>query len=800
MFDKNAIRSAAASTFAIVVGLAGTSTLSAQEEAGWQLEEVVVTAQKREEKLSDVPVAITALTSDQIDAAYANNIEGLQSMVPSVSYRKGNTTRNSALTVRGIGTISFSIAAEPSVSTVVDGVVLGRSGQAFADLYDLQRVEVLRGPQGTLFGKNASAGVVNMTTKKPGSEFEGAVEAQLFQDNEYSLKASVSGPLSDSARASLTVVDKQFDGYIKNVYNNQMTNGYDRSGMRGMLEVDISDDTSMLVIAEQYQAEDECCADLELLPSNRHPNSEALPHSNGVVNGVADLDMGQRQVDHDLTTVTLDDHTALSVQFNTSYGEGELTSITAYRSWDNTEIREGDFTSTAGDSSAAVNFSSVPFQLHDIGPQEWRQFSQELRFASPLGNALEYQLGAFYWNIESERNFTRDASCQNNAGQLNQAMEWYANETLTGDALTTALADLDAYAVSEGVTCNANDIVSATAYMSTEFNNWALFGEGKYTLSDDMRVLFGLRYTDDKVSYSHNRYSNDQYGRRGVGVRPATENTNFNGSTSETNLSGKLGLQVDMNDNTMVYATASQGYKGPGYNVYYNFKANGDDSAPISEETSTSLELGYKYTSGNLILNAAYFQTDISDFQANNFDCSDGTCITRLTNAGDVTTDGIEVDFTWRPMENLTLSGGIASVSAEIDKFNCPADATSCSARSGLPVPFAPDLKYSMMAEYLIPGDDMDIIINGSFVHTDDQVATLPGNDGSQNPAALLPDYDMLNASIGFSFDDDRYRISLVGKNLTDESYVTTYSGDGFRYQVPRDAQRYFGAAFRASF
>ena len=799
MFEKKSIHSGVAYAVAVIAGLAGTASVTAQEAPGWQLEEIVVTAQKREEKLSDVPVAVTALTSEQIGAAFANNIEDLQSMVPSVSYRKGNTTRNSALPVRGIGTISFSIAAEPSVSTVVDGVVLGRSGQAFGDLYDLERVEVLRGPQGTLFGKNASAGVINMTTKRPSEEFQGTVEAQMFQDNEYSLKASVSGPLSDTARGSLTVLDKQFDGYVKNVFNNQMANGYDRSGMRGMLEFDISDDTSMLIIAEKYDAKDECCTDLELLPSGRNPASEAAPNSAGIVNGVADLDLDLRKIDHDLTTMTLDSHTALSVQLNTAVGEHELTSITAYRSWDNTEIREGDFTSIAGDSNLPM--WQAPFQLHDLGPQEWRQFSQELRLASTAGDALEYQVGAFFMNIESERNFTRDASCQNNNGQLDQAMTWYANKSLTGTDLTAALADLSAYAAAEGVSCNANDIVSATAFMSTEFNNWAVFGDGKYSISDSTRLLFGLRYTDDEVSYSHNRQSNDQYGRRGVGVRPATENTNANGSTSKSNVSGKFGIQTDLNDDSMFYATATQGYKGPGFNIYYNFKANGDDAAPISEELSTSLELGYKYTSDTLILNAAIFQTDIEDFQANNADCSDGTCITRLTNAGDVSTEGVEIDFTWAPMENLTLSGGLASIKAEIDKFNCPdPTATNCSARSGLPVPFAPELKYSIMAQYVIPRENMDIIINGSFVHTDEQVAGLPGNDGSQNPAALLPEYDMVNASVGFSFDDDRYRVSIVGKNLGDESYVSTYSGDGFRYQVPRDASRYFGAAFKASF
>lgn len=781
------------------LGLAAIPAVYAQDDnSSSLLEEVIVTSQKREESLKDVPIAVSVMNAGQIESSYANNIEGLQNMVPSVSFRKGNTTRNSALTVRGIGTISFSIAAEPSVSTVVDGVVMGRSGQAFADLYDLERIEVLRGPQGTLFGKNASAGVVNITTKRPTEEFSGTVETQLFQDNEYSVKASVSGPLSDKARGSLTVLKKQFDGYITNVYNNEKTNGYDRSGFRGMLELDATDDMSMLVIAEHYEATDDCCADLELLPSGRNPDSAAAPDSDGIVDGVADIDLDLRRIDHDLTTETFDKTNAFSVQIDKEFGEYSFTSITAYRAWDNKEVREGDFTSIAGDSSDPV--FGVPFQLHDVGPQQWRQTSQEIRLASPTDQFVEYQVGAFYWNIKSERNFTREASCQNNNGQLNQAMEFYANQNLSGAELATALADLDAYTTSLGVTCNANDIVSATAFMSTEFNNWALFGDGKLNITDDFRILFGLRYTDDEIEYTHLRRSNDEFGRRGVGVRPATENTNFAGGTSATNTSGKLGFQWNVSDANMVYATASQGYKGPGFNVFYNFNANGNDSRPISEETSDALELGYKFTSDHWIVNAAIFSTEISDFQANNFDCSDGACITRLTNAGDVTTEGIELDFTWRPIENLTFNGGFASISAEIDEFNCPDEAANCSSRSGLPVPFAPELKYTLSAEYIIPTEGMDVIFNSSYTYTDEQVAALPGNDGTQNPAALLPDYALLNASVGFSFDEDNYRITLIGKNLTDEQYVTTYSGDNFRYQVPRDAERYFGAAFRAKF
>jgi len=174
------------------------------------LEEIIVTAQKREQSLQEVPIAVSVLSEEQINASFGDNIEALQALVPSVSFRTGNTTRNSALTVRGIGTISFSIGAEPSVSTVVDNVVLGRSGQAFGDLYDLERVEVLRGPQGTLFGKNASAGVVNLTTRKPSEEFEGYLKASIFEDNEYTVKGRLSGAISENLNASVTAFKSEW--------------------------------------------------------------------------------------------------------------------------------------------------------------------------------------------------------------------------------------------------------------------------------------------------------------------------------------------------------------------------------------------------------------------------------------------------------------------------------------------------------------------------------------------------------------------------------------------------------------
>ena len=750
-----------------------------------QIEEIVVTATKREENVQDVPVAVTVLSSETIENQNAVGFEGLQALIPSASFRKGNTTRNSSVIIRGLGTISFSTAAEPSVSTVVDGVVLGRSGQAFGDLYELERMEVLRGPQGTLFGKNASAGVVNITTKRPTDEFEGFVDLSFFQDNETRLKAKVSGPLSDNARGSITAFKGDFDGFIRNVYDNKMINGYDRSGLRAMLEYEPTDTVSTLFIYEDYEATDNCCADVEGLPSGRHPGSEALPNSQGIVNGVADIDLDQRFVDHDLTTVTLDSTTAFSAQVDIEIGDMMLTSITARRTWNNTEIREGDFTSIGGDATIPVDFGATTFQLHDVGPQEWRQFSQELRLASPGGETVDWQVGFFYWNIDSDRRFTRDASCQNNNGQSQDILDDPANA---------------------GLTCNADDIITGSADFNTEFNNYALFGDATWNISDQLRLLFGLRFTEDEVGFNHNRRNLDPFGRRGVGVQRADSgDSNFQNETDESNTSGKLGVQWSTDTAGMFYLTYAQGYKGPAFNTFFNMGA-ADAGFPIGAEESDAIELGWKYTSDTFLLNLTVFQTDVENYQANNFDTSTGVTITRLTNAGDVSTEGFEADFLWQPMDNVSIGGGFASVDATIDAFRCPLDPVTglppagCSTRSGLDVPFSPDLKVSLYGEWVIPLNTMDFILNGSYVHTDEQYADLPNTSGVFAAPALLPEYDIFNLTASLSFNDDQFRLSFIGKNLGDESYVTTFSGDGFRYQVPRDADRYFGIGLRASF
>ncbi|WDE14603.1 TonB-dependent receptor [Thalassomonas haliotis] len=743
------------------------------------LETITVTAQKQEQNLLEVPLAVTLLNREQIDIAYGATIEQLQSQVPSLSFRKGNTTRNSALTVRGIGTISFSIAAEPSVSTVIDGVVLGRSGQAFSGLYDIERIEVLRGPQGTLFGKNASAGVVNIITREPDDEFTASITTSYFQQDEYRVKTRLSGPLSGNIFGSISLLRAGFDGHLDNVYHRTRADGYNHRGVRGILQYkDDKHNRTLKLILDYFDADDTCCTDIEGLPSGFNTGSEAAPDSRGIVDGVADIDLGQRKIDHDFTTKTRDKSSALSFHFDQTYTKHRFNAISAYRRWDNTEIREGDFSSTGGKSAQPVDFSSVFYQMHDIGPQQWQQFSQEFRLSSvslgPDNRNNNYQLGAFFWYQDVDRNFSRFASCQNDKGQNQDILQQ-----------------------NPGLTCLATDIVDARADMYSKFINYALYGGGEYLLRKDLYLLYGLRFGHDRTSYRHKRVNNDPWGRAGVGVQGRSKDTRLKGETRDNKLSIKLGARYNLSRTGQVYGHWSQGYKGPGFNVYYNMKPT--ETGVIDAEQSDAFELGFKYSKNNLLLTSALFYSRFTGFQANNFDCSTGVCITRLTNAGDVSTRGIEADFVWQAGDNLEFYGGVSLVQAQIDKFNCPL-AQACSARSGLEVPFSPDRKYSIAANYYLPTELVQIKINTSYSYTDEQYAELPDNEGIFAAAALLPSYGLWDAAIAFSFADDKYRLSLIGKNLADNSYTNTYSGSGFRYKIPRNADRYFGLSLQINF
>ena len=746
--------------------------------------EIVVTAQKRSERLQDVPLAVSVVSGDALARQGAINLEGAQYLVPSLNFRKSGTTINQSLYLRGVGTATFSIAGEPSVSTVLDGVVLARAGEAFSDLVDIERIEVLRGPQGTLFGKNSSAGVVNIVSKRPGDNLGGFAEGSIFFDNgtEYRVRGGIDLPIGDNVRTRVTGFYGTYDG---NIFNdaptvNSRVNGYERYGVRGLLEADLSSSVKLTLIADWRKADDDCCAEV----------IGTLPTGVGALAlaGITLAGDETRTVRQNLVTQTKETSWGLSAQLEAEFGNLTATSITAYRNYQNREIRDGDW--------IGQPVAGIP-QLHDDGPQTGNTFSQEFRLTSPADNFFSYVVGAFYSRAESERTFTRRVTSCNPAPAVVALVPCGS----TGAPATSTF--------------------SGTATFGSVFDNVAVFGQGTINFSDRFRGIVGLRYTIDNLSVFHSRVATPNVaGIPGVnrnfdaGVFATSTPTNINGDplatngvpfrtkTDADNLSGKAGLQFDVNDDVMAYGTYSRGYKGPAYNVFFNLNANGTNV--IDPETADSYEIGLKNVlfDGSLILNLAGYYAKYKNFQANNPDLVAGVIITRFTNAGDISTRGGELDFVWRPVTDLTFSGGVAYTDARVDRFNAPAGAAVVPA--GTPLAFAPKWKGSIGADYRWRTNDAVDFTVGLQASTQSSQLSLFDASAAVRAAGTIGAYSLVDLQFGLVEKDDRFRLQFVVKNLFDESFPAQITNGGpggsLRYLVPREADRYFGLTGRVNF
>jgi iron complex outermembrane receptor protein len=729
---------------------------------GLSLEELInvkVTAQKREENISDIPMSLSVITADDIQKTQSYNLEQLSALDPSLTVRKGTTNRNSALHIRGIGTTAFSIGTEPGVSTVIDGVVMARSGQAFNDLFDVERIEVLHGPQGTLFGKNASAGAVNITTKAPTQEFVSNITSSAFEDNQYRISANASGPLSDNLRARVSGYAASYDGNITNVHDNGDINGYDHTGIRARFDWDVTNNVNLKFIADISNANDDCCGEvIGTTPSNSSASF--------VLGGAIPKGDDTRKANHNLVTTTKDDSRGLSLQAEWALEKFTITSITGYRKWDNTEIREGDFLS---DSASYLD----TFQLHDYGTQSFTQISEELRIASPQGQELEWLAGLFFWDIEASRDFNR-----------------------TDIVCTASILPVDA---SGNTPCapgsSTYERPSASAHMKTKFSNHAAFGSTTLNFMEDWSLTLGGRLTRDEVEYSHSR-SNTSGGLSGPGVK--ANDFASTGSVSNTDLSLQAGLQFDVTDNIMSYVSYKQGYKGPAFNVFFNMDAQ--DTSPIDAEKSETVEVGFKYSSPEkgMALNVALFSSMYDNYQETNFEELGGSVVTRLTNAGEVVTSGVEVDMTGQLFDDLIVHGALSYVDAKIKDFNCP-DAAVCSSRKNEKLSFSPDLSFTVSADYRIPlKKDYNLYLNSSYHWQDDVLSDSPDVN------TKIEKHGIWDASLHYVSPNKKHTMSLYAKNILDQSYASLITSGGpggsYRYHIPQNADRYFGLSYKVSF
>jgi iron complex outermembrane receptor protein len=735
-----------------------------------QVDEIVVTAQKVEQNIQDVPIAISAVTGDALERAGAKSLEDITSIVPSVTFRKGTTNANSAIVMRGVGTISFSVAAEPSVSTVVDGVVLSRSGQSFLDLVDFDRIEVLRGPQGTLFGKNASAGLVNIVSKGGTDTFQAEATASGTTDDEYRGRLTVSGPIAENLTGRLTGFYGTYDGNIKNTYYDKDVNGYEHYGARGLLDWN-GDGAKVRLIADYFKANDDCCAEVTGVSRGTVLDAEL---------GITPQGEDTRKVNQNLITRSLDRQWSLTLNADIdTFADHTFSIVTGYRNWKNTEIRDGDFLPRA--------LVGTP-QLHDHGTVETDQISAEVRLASPQNQALTYQVGGFLWYSKNQQDFNRsDVSC--------------ATSTSPIDALTGAQP------------CYLADTINtlfptASSVSKVSFRNYAAFGQATYAFTPELRLTLGGRYTHDDVTYTHFREPSVNAtngvitagsGLTTVGAGGTLETggngTNLSrGQTDADNFSGKAVLQYDVAQHAMVYASYTRGYKGPAFNVFFNHVAP-TNSTPIDPEKSNSYEVGLKsqFFDRMVQLNATAFLVDYKGFQANNFVLLNGAVVTNLTNAGDVRSKGFEVDTTVAPAAGLTLRANLAYADAKVRRFNPNPLTNAPDARDGTRLPLAPKFSYTIGGDYDVDAGPVKLYLSSDWHHASRQFSDL----GESGP---IDAYGIWNASVGVSDPEDKYRLTVLVRNILDDSYVLLNTTAGQRLMIPRDADRYAGVNLRVRF
>lgn len=783
----------AASTMA----LSASAAMAASTSNDSTVTEVIVTAQKRSENLQKVPVAIAVATQDQLNNNAIGNAESLEEIIPSLTFKKGTANVNSTLSIRGIGTQSFSSGAEPSVSTVVDGVVYGRSGMAVQEFTDLDHIEVLAGPQGTLFGKNASAGVVNILTKGPTVSQVGDASVGIYEGGETRLDFNTSGPITDKIGYSLSGIYGDYRGNILNTYDERMTNGYRHKGLRGALVDQINDSLKVTLRADYVKADDNCCADVlgPYIPGSS-------PFNNILVPAIAPVKAvwGSKAVDDNLTPGTRDDNGGLSAQIDYAWNNFKITSISAWRDWRNKQIRDGDFHATAANYANGIDIADA-----DYGELNYNQFSQELRIASPDTGKLQYVAGAFLWYTTEN--------------------DWF-NRYVTQCTASTLAADATGYkpcSAAPGVSTIINAQGPASWY--TEFENQALFGQATYDVTDQLRLIGGLRFSHDHVSYSLSRVSTVP---AGAGIQPS-----FSGAESadKNGVSGKAGAEYQINNNEMLYATYSRGYKGPSLNDYYS--ENKVNMGTIAPETSNNYEIGAKsqFFGHRLTLNGDVFWEDFSNFQANTFVLNPATSTTTVTlgDAGNVRSRGLELNAVWRATSTLSFNGGYTYDNAYIVTYNCNAAASiastsptnsnnqslaKCVAHDGKVLPFAPKNKFNVTGNYDAPVPanwPFDLRISATYSYS-----SMINFDLDQSQLARQPSYGLFDATMAFTSKDGRYRLTLIGKNLGDQYYTTfiTPGGTGpaagtlnplqagsfTRLQVPRDAQRYVGAKLTVNF
>ncbi|WOH38589.1 TonB-dependent receptor [Thalassotalea fonticola] len=748
---------------------------AASSESG-KLEVIQVTATKRTESIQDVPMSITAINGDRIEKAGIQDLSEMSGYIPNLTISEGAINTN--IYMRGVGS-GINRAFEQSVGMFIDGIYMGRGKQFRAPFLDLERAEVLRGPQGVLFGKNTIAGTINLSTAKAeaGGDFEGKVTVDVEPEyGSQGVSAVLASGLTDELGVRLAVKTSESDGYMENTFTGRDEQSTEEDIVRLSAHWAPSTDLDVHMKVEhtEFSTKGTTAQIIGLEPMGGLANFVA-----GMVAPMLDSEFGDDKDDYKTSTdqalnpemreVESDN---VSINIDYALGDGTLTLVTGYSAYESELLQDVDF--------MPVTFINT----NDI--EDFSQVSQEIRYATSGNNKFDYITGVYYQQNELDFDFYS-----------------HVDTTQINPALMAAFAGVPAQAINPafpaglslvdvGITPNS---FTRTTNFDQETDSLSAFFQGTYNFSEDFRIIAGGRYTEetkDVIRRSMNATIDSSLYASAVDITPpasaypspelngfvtatllgvAVTDPEGGGSRDESQFIPSVKFQYDVNDKFMVYGGVEQGFKSGGFNA--NADAT-DENNEFEEEKAIGVELGFKsdLLDGRARLNMAVFHTNFEDLQVTTWN---GFAF-EVGNAAESVSQGIEVDGSFLITDNLTFSGSFSYLDSYYEDY-ATGPCTAEKQAMGMEIcdltdestPFAPEISSSLFLDYVTEvGESMEFFAQLNVNFKDDFFF-----DTDLDPKLMQEAHTKVNARIALASIEETWELALIGKNLTDE---TTFS------------------------
>jgi iron complex outermembrane receptor protein len=765
-----------------IVRNANVNNILVQLQAIYQRDTVIITSRRRREVLQDVPIPITVVTGVLVEDAGAFNVNRLKELIPSVQLYSSNP-RNTALNIRGQGT-TFGLTndgVEPGVGFYVDGVYYARPAATTLDFIDVERIEVLRGPQGTLFGKNTTAGAFNVTTRKP--LFRPAANFEISYGNYgyIQAKSSITGGITKNIAGRISFSGTQRDGVIENIVTQKKINDINNLGVRGQLLIRTGDKLEFLFAADASRQRPDGFAQVfaGVVPTLRPAYRQFEQIINSLGYTVPNRDPFERKIDQNTAWRSGNDLGGVSVNVDLKVGNGTLTSTTAWRYWKWDPSNDRDFTGLS-----VLSLSQAP--------SRHKQWSQEIRYAGNVTSKLSGVAGIFAigQNLKTNPYHTEESG----------DAQWRFSQSTTSSKWATP-GLFDGYGI------------HTTSLLKT-FSG-ALYGQLDWAVTSRLHLLGGLRFNYDKknVDYDRKTYGGLQTSDPELIALKKLVYTDqaFKTKTDNTNLSGQVTLAYKVTNYINTYATYSTNYKSVGLNLGGLPTANGEtmlELATIKPEYVQHLEFGIKTTPApGTTLNVTAYTTSIKDYQTQVQTAEVGVNRGYLANAEKVRIRGIEVDGNSRLNRNFSLYGGIAFTEGIYISFkNAPVPLEETGAPSafkdisGGNLPGISKLAATLGTEFVTPAV--------FFGKASKFIAAVEGyyrSSFSSSPSPskylVIDEYVLLNGRVGFKAPTG-LSVFVWGRNLLNKNYfeqLLPAAGNAGHYAAVLGDPQTYGVTIRYS-